>query len=64
MTLYGFNQTLLKAPGEWVEAGEAVALVGSSGGRSISGLYFGLRSQGKPRNPKKWCRKTRGSQVG
>ncbi len=64
MTLYGFNQTLLKEPGEWVEAGEPVALVGSSGGRGSSGLYFGLRSQGKPRNPKNWCRKIKGRRVG
>jgi septal ring factor EnvC (AmiA/AmiB activator) len=64
LTLYGHNQSLFKETGEWVEPGEAVALVGSSGGKSNSGLYFGIRYNGKPVNPTKWCQATRGNRVG
>ncbi len=64
MSLYGFNQTLLKETGEWVEEGEGIALVGASGGRSNSGLYFGIRREGQPRNPRKWCRRLKGMRTG
>jgi len=61
MTLYGHNQTLLKERGEWVAAGETVALSGSSGGRLLSGLYFAIRYRGRPLNPEQWCRPDIGS---
>ena len=57
MSLYGHNQSLFRETGEWVEAGERVALVGRSGGRSDSGIYFGIRIGGDPVNPKKWCQR-------
>lgn len=57
MTLYGFNQTLLKEVGEWVAAGDTVALTGASGGRDSSGLYFAIRHRGRSLNPEQWCRK-------
>ena len=64
MTLYGHNQTLLKEPGEWVAAGDTVALSGSSGGRASPGLYFAIRHRGRPLNPEQWCRrKVSGSRV-
>jgi len=55
MSLYGYNQNLLKAPGDWVNSGEVIATVGDSGGQASSALYFEIRKQGKPVNPKKWC---------
>ncbi|MCK4707327.1 MAG: peptidoglycan DD-metalloendopeptidase family protein [Gammaproteobacteria bacterium] len=55
MSLYGYNRNLLKEPGDWVKAGEVIATVGDSGGQKKSGLYFEIRKQGKPVNPKKWC---------
>ena len=64
MTLYGYNQTLLKETGEWVAEGEAIALVGDSGGRNTSGLYFGIRHKGQPRNPRHWCRRLPGRKTG
>jgi len=64
MTLYGFNQTLLKQTGEQVAEGEPIALVGDSGGRRSFGLYFGIRHQGRPDNPRRWCRKLRGGKTG
>ena len=55
MTLYAFNQSLYKHEGEWVEAGDVIATVGQSGGRSQAGLYFGIRQNGTPVDPLEWC---------
>jgi septal ring factor EnvC (AmiA/AmiB activator) len=57
MTLYAFNQSLYRQVGEWVDVGEVIASVGQSGGRSHSGLYFGIRNKGKAVDPLEWCRK-------
>ncbi|WP_444995827.1 murein hydrolase activator EnvC family protein [Aliikangiella sp. IMCC44359] len=54
MSLYGYNQALYKQVGDWVESGESIATVGQSGGKQQPGLYFELRHQGKPFNPKRW----------
>lgn len=54
MSLYGHNQTLLKQPGERVAAGEAVALVGTSGGQADASLYFEIREKGEAVNPLLW----------
>ncbi|KAF3978013.1 MAG: peptidoglycan DD-metalloendopeptidase family protein [Methylococcales symbiont of Iophon sp. n. MRB-2018] len=59
MSLYAFNQSLYKSVGDWVNAGTVIASAGQSGGQPETGLYFGIRKQGKPVNPEKWCRKTR-----
>ena len=64
MTLYGHNQSLFKEVGDWVEVNEPVALVGASGGRERAGVYFGIRHQGRPVDPAKWCRRPAGSNVG
>ena len=56
MSLYGHNQALLKNVGDTVESGEAIAIVGQSGGQSTPGLYFEIRHHGKAVNPKIWCR--------
>jgi septal ring factor EnvC (AmiA/AmiB activator) len=64
MTLYGHNQSLFKETGDWVEAGEAIAAVGNSGGRDQPGVYFGIRFKGKPVDPSRWCRRASGSRVG
>ena len=63
MSLYGHNQSLFKEMGEWVEPGEVVAQVGSSGGRSTPGVYFGIRHNGKAKDPKKWCKRIKGKKV-
>jgi murein hydrolase activator len=55
LSLYGHNQALFKQAGDWVMAGEVIATVGDSGGQSKSGLYFEIRSKGKPVNPNIWC---------
>jgi murein hydrolase activator len=57
MTLYAFNQSLYKKKGDWVQAGEVIAAVGQSGGRSQPALYFEIRKQGKPVDPLLWAAK-------
>lgn len=56
MSLYGYNETLRKEVGDWVSAGETIATSGNSGGQKAAALYFELRLQGKPLNPKSWLR--------
>ncbi len=54
MTLYGYNETLLKNAGDWVAPGDVIATVGDSGGQQQSSLYFELRQGTKPINPRLW----------
>lgn len=54
MTLYAHNQELLKDTGDWVQSNELVARAGDTGGLSKPALYFEIRSQGKPADPKVW----------
>jgi septal ring factor EnvC (AmiA/AmiB activator) len=56
MTLYAFNQTVYKKVGDRVKAGTVIGAVGKSDGREEAGLYFGIRSKGKPVNPMLWCK--------
>ena len=53
-SLYGRNDTVTAKPGDWVEAGDTIATVGDSGGQSQVALYFGIRRQGTPINPRRW----------
>ena len=55
MSLYGHNESLFKATGDWVSAGDVIASTGDSGGQPVSGLYFEIRARGKPVNPDLWC---------
>ncbi|SMS01440.1 Murein hydrolase activator EnvC precursor [Vibrio mangrovi] len=54
MTLYGFNQTLLKKEGDKVTAGETIALAGDTGGQPVPSLYFEVRRNSKASNPLRW----------
>ena len=54
LTLYGQNQSLYKEVGDKVEAGELIANSGTSGGQQISALYFSIRKDGRPQNPRQW----------
>ena len=56
LSLYGHNESLFKSAGEWVEPGDIISSVGSSGGQEKPGLYFEVRKKGKPQNPTKWCK--------
>ncbi|MEK9495827.1 murein hydrolase activator EnvC [Photorhabdus sp. P32] len=54
MSLYGYNQSALVRVGQQVRAGQAIALVGNSGGQQQSALYFEIRRQGRAVNPQPW----------
>ena len=55
LSIYGYNDALLKQVGQAVKGGETIATVGNSGGNPDSGLYFELRHQGQPIDPMKWA---------
>ena len=55
LSLYGHNQSLLRAVGDWVAQGDVLARAGNSGGAGEPGLYFEIRQQGRPVNPDRWC---------
>jgi septal ring factor EnvC (AmiA/AmiB activator) len=57
MTLYAFNDALLKNAGDEVQSGDAIATVGSSGGQGRPALYFELRKDGQPADPTTWLKK-------
>ena len=55
LSLYGHNQSLLKEVGTWVQPGEAIATVGTSGGQADPSLYFAIRHRGQALDPARWC---------
>ncbi len=57
MTLYGYNETILKSGGEWVAPGDVIATVGDSGGQQQASLYFEIRQGTRPINPRTWVTK-------
>jgi len=57
MSLYGHNEALLVEPGDWVQAGEDIALAGNSGSLSQPAVYFELRHDAKPVNPSRWLKR-------
>jgi septal ring factor EnvC (AmiA/AmiB activator) len=54
MSLYAHNDSLLREAGEWIGAGDALTVVGTSGGQKDAALYFELRRNGQPLDPKAW----------
>jgi septal ring factor EnvC (AmiA/AmiB activator) len=61
MTLYGYNETILKNAGDWVAPGDVIATVGDSGGQAQASVYFELRKGTKPVNPRRWVTRRPGS---
>ena len=51
LSVYAYNQSLLKQVGDTVRAGETVALAGSTGGQVDSALYFEIRYRGAAVDP-------------
>lgn len=56
LSLYGYNQSLLRNAGDLVSAGDPIATVGNSGGQENAALYFAIRQHGRPSDPAQWCR--------
>jgi murein hydrolase activator len=57
MTLYAHNEELLKDTGDWALSNETIARAGDSGGLDKPALYFEIRKQGQPADPKVWLGK-------
>ncbi len=56
LSIYAYNQSLMRQVGDVVARGDEVARVGATGGQVEPGLYFELRHQGAPINPELWMR--------
>ncbi|MCO6537668.1 MAG: murein hydrolase activator EnvC [Gilliamella sp.] len=56
MSLYGYNQRILVEVGDKIHIDQPIALVGSSGGKNISALYFEIRRDGKALDPREWLK--------
>ncbi|MCC2597714.1 peptidoglycan DD-metalloendopeptidase family protein [Pusillimonas sp. MFBS29] len=56
LSVYAYNQSLLKRVGDIVAEGDTIATVGATGGQVESGLYFEIRHQGVPVNPLLWLK--------
>ncbi len=54
MSLYGHNEAILTESGTGVAAGQPIAQVGDSGGQRQSALYFEIREDGDPIDPRPW----------
>ena len=54
LSVYAYNQSLLKQAGDTVRPGETVALAGNTGGQLDSALYFEIRHQGAAVDPMRY----------
>jgi septal ring factor EnvC (AmiA/AmiB activator) len=54
LSVYAYNQSLLKKVGERVGPPDTIARVGATGGQVEPGLYFEIRHDGTPVNPLIW----------
>ena len=61
MSLYGYNETIVKNAGDWVAPGDVIATVGDSGGQQRAGLYFEIRQGTRPVNPRHWVTRMPGN---
>lgn len=56
LSAYAYNKTLLVKEGQWVKAGQKVALMGQSRNR-IAALHFEIRRAGRPVNPLRYLKR-------
>ncbi|MCG6117013.1 MAG: peptidoglycan DD-metalloendopeptidase family protein [Aquimonas sp.] len=56
LSLYAHSDSLLSEVGDWVRPGDTLAHAGSSGGQGRPALYFELRRQRQPLDPRVWLR--------
>jgi septal ring factor EnvC (AmiA/AmiB activator) len=54
LSLYGHNQDLARKVGDRVSAGDVVGHVGDTGGQPRPALYYEVRRNGRPMNPRQW----------
>jgi murein DD-endopeptidase MepM/ murein hydrolase activator NlpD len=58
MTVYAHNLENLVKVGDWVERGQVVALVGSTGRATAPHLHFEIRLDGRKYDPMFWLPET------
>lgn len=56
MSLYAYNQRLIVKTGQTIAKNQTIAYVGNSGGQATSALYFEIRREGKPLDPRRWLK--------
>lgn len=54
LSLYGHNQDLARKVGDRVSTGDVLAHVGDTGGQPRPALYYEVRRNGRPINPRQW----------
>jgi septal ring factor EnvC (AmiA/AmiB activator) len=54
LSLYGHNQDLTRQVGDRLADGDVFAHVGDTGGQARPALYFEVRRNGRPVNPRQW----------
>lgn len=54
LSIYGYNDALLRQVGDRVARGDVVATAGDSGGRGETGLYFEMRHEGTAIDATRW----------
>lgn len=54
MSLYAHNQELMRETGDWIQSGDVISQAGNTGGLTDPALYFEIRQQGTPVDPKIW----------
>ena len=57
MSLYGHNERLYESVGQHVATGQTIAQAGDSGGSARPELYFEIRKDGRPIDPRLWVGK-------
>lgn len=56
MSLYGFNESLTVEVGDWVDGRQPIATIGNSGTLIAPAVYFEIRKDAIPLNPKLWVK--------
>ncbi len=56
MSLYGFNESINVEVGDWVDSQQGIATIGNSGTLATPAVYFEIRKNAKPLNPKAWVK--------
>lgn len=56
MSLYGFNESINVEAGDWVDNEQVIATIGNSGTLATPAVYFEIRKDAKPLNPKNWVK--------
>jgi septal ring factor EnvC (AmiA/AmiB activator) len=51
LSVYAYNQSVLKQVGDTVKAGDTISLAGNTGGQLDSALYFEIRHRGGAVDP-------------